>query len=273
MGSVESTARIAEASVSRASARQIALGAAGGLALAIVLWGGYSHHWPWTGINGGTATLWDWLHLLMLPLACAVLPIWFRADTRVGRETKLRGLAVVAVFVLVVVLGYAMPWGWTGFTGNTLWDWFNLILLPLSLVLLPRLLELRGRWLPRHSMIAFGGFVVFVALVVGGYLGKWTWTGFTGNTLWDWMNLMLLPLLLPTVILPALKPIATGRVVYLDQDGSPVKPEVSADDPSPTAEPSPDPQSSAQPSPTTRSPDHEGAATEPARAAVDTNLT
>jgi hypothetical protein len=71
---------------------------------------------------------------------------------------------VLAVFVLVVVLGYAVPWGWTGFTGNTLWDWFGLLFLPLS-------------------------------------LGKWRWTGFTGNTLWDWMNLSPLPLLLPTVIL------------------------------------------------------------------------
>jgi hypothetical protein len=23
--------------------------------------------WSWTGINGATATLWDWLHLLLLP--------------------------------------------------------------------------------------------------------------------------------------------------------------------------------------------------------------
>jgi hypothetical protein len=246
MGPGESTAGGGEPSASRASARQIALGAAGGLALAIVLWGGYGHHWPWTGINGGTATLWDWLHLLMLPLAFVVLPIWFRADTRVARETKRRGLAVFAVFVLVVVLGYAVPWGWTGFTGNTLWDWFGLIFLPLSLILLPRVLELRGRWRQRHSMITFGGFVVFVALVAGGYLAKWTWTGFTGNTLWDWMNLLLLPLLLPTVILPALKPIAAGRVVYLDEDGHPIKPEASADDqtpaPTPAAERPPDPQ-------------------------------
>src|ERR1700729_2469190 len=102
MGPGGSTAGVGEPSANRASARQIALGAVGGLALAIVLWGGYSHHWPWTGINGGTATL------------------------------------------------------------------------------------------------------------------------------WDWMNPLLLPLLLPTVILPALKPIATGRVVYLDQDGNPVKPDVSA---------------------------------------------
>jgi hypothetical protein len=45
-------------------------GAAATLAVvfAVVLWGGYSHRWSWTGINGATATLWDWLHLLLLPL-------------------------------------------------------------------------------------------------------------------------------------------------------------------------------------------------------------
>jgi hypothetical protein len=227
MGAAQTNARVGSPPASRLKTRQVVLGAAGGLALAIVLWGGYSHRWPWTGINGGTATLWDWLHLLLLPLALGVVPVWFRADTRVAPETKARGLAVFAVFVLVVVLGYAMPWGWTGFTGNTLWDWFGLVLLPLSLVLLPRLLELRSGWRRRHSMVACGGFVVFVALVAGGYLGKWTWTGFTGNTLWNWMNLLFLPLLLPLVIVPALKPIVTGRVVYLDENGKPIKPEVS----------------------------------------------
>ncbi|MGH2907680.1 MAG: hypothetical protein ACRDK8_00100, partial [Solirubrobacteraceae bacterium] len=75
------------------------------VAIAIVLGGGYSHRWPWTGINGGSATLWDWLHLLLLPLAVAVLPVWVRADTRVASRTKSRGGAVMAAFVAVVVLG------------------------------------------------------------------------------------------------------------------------------------------------------------------------
>jgi len=38
------------------------------VALAIVVYGGYDRHWSWIGINGRTATLWDWLHLLLLPL-------------------------------------------------------------------------------------------------------------------------------------------------------------------------------------------------------------
>lgn len=35
---------------------------------ALVLWGGYSGRMSWTAINGQTATPWDWLHLLLLPL-------------------------------------------------------------------------------------------------------------------------------------------------------------------------------------------------------------
>ena len=48
--------------------------AACGLALAVVLWGGYSCTWPWTGINGSTATLWDRLHLLPLLLPTVIVP-------------------------------------------------------------------------------------------------------------------------------------------------------------------------------------------------------
>ena len=36
------------------------------------------------------------------------------------------------------------------------------------------------------------------------------------------MNLLFLPLLLPTVIVPALMPIALARVVYLDERGNPI---------------------------------------------------
>jgi hypothetical protein len=214
----------------------MAWSAAAGVALAIVLWGGYSHHWPWTGINGGTATLWDWLHLLMLPLAVAVLPIWFSSKTRVQQETKRVGYAVLAAFILIVILGYTVPWGWTGFRGNTLWDWFGLVFLPLSVVLLPQVQELRGRWRPAHTTVALGGLAVFIALVAGGYLAQWTWTGFTGNTLWNWLNLLLLPLLLPTVILPALTPMATRHVVYLDKDGNPIDPGAEHDHPQTSSE-------------------------------------
>jgi hypothetical protein len=69
----------------RASPARIGVLAAAAAAFTIVLWGGYSRRWSWTGINGHTATLWDWLHLLLLPVAVGVLPIWMSRRTRVTR--------------------------------------------------------------------------------------------------------------------------------------------------------------------------------------------
>jgi hypothetical protein len=45
------------------------------VAATLVLWGGHGHHRPWTGISGRTATLWDWLNLLLLPVAFSRLVI------------------------------------------------------------------------------------------------------------------------------------------------------------------------------------------------------
>ena len=56
---------------------------------AIVLWGGYSQHWSWTGINGQTATLWDWLHLLLLPLLVPLVLVPALTPMAVGRVTQL----------------------------------------------------------------------------------------------------------------------------------------------------------------------------------------
>jgi hypothetical protein len=213
----------------RGIARRSLLAWAGAVVLAVVLWGGYGHHWPWTGINGATATLWDWLHLLLLPLAAAILPIWFRRDTRVHPRSKLFVTAGLMLFSVVVILGYAVPWRWTGFRGNTVWDWFNLVFLPLTLVLIPWFVELRQNWHARHTVMTGLGLAIFLAFVLGGYLASWTWTGFTGNTLWNWMQLVILPLLVPTVILPAFQPIAMRQVIYLDEHGNPVAPPSPAD--------------------------------------------
>ncbi len=67
-----------------------------GLAFAVVLWGGYSHNWRWTGINGRTATLWDWLHLLLLPMAVALLPIWLARKAKLDPLIKRIALAGAA---------------------------------------------------------------------------------------------------------------------------------------------------------------------------------
>ncbi len=182
----------------------------------LVLWGGYGHHWPWTGINGRTATLWDWLHLLLLPLAVAVLPIWLARDAKLDPVIKRVALVCLGVFAVIVLAGYLIPWAWTGFVGNSLWDWLNLVALPVAVALTPLMIAIRAGWSARHTAIAAVAGVVFGAIVLGGYLGHWRWTGFTGNTLWDWMHLLLLPLLLPIVVVPALVPMAKARMTAIE---------------------------------------------------------
>jgi hypothetical protein len=179
---------------------------------ALVLWGGYSHRWPWTGINGHTATLWDWLKLLLLPMAVAILPIWANRDARLDSRVKAGALVAAGLFGVVVLAGYLVPWGWTGFVGNNLWDWLNLVALPVAVALIPVARDLRREWSSRHTAITTAGLAVAAALVLGGYLASWRWTGFTGNTLWAWLHLLLLPLLLPTVIVPSLTPGAHARM-------------------------------------------------------------
>ncbi len=190
--------------------------------VALVLWGGYSQHWSWTGINGQTATLWDWLHLLLLPLAVAFLPIWMSRRTRVGRRQKMAAITALAVFAVVVLAGYLVPWAWTGFSGNNVWDWLELLALPLAVALIPVFGELREKWTRRYTIISGITLAVFATLVLGAYVGDWTWTGFRGNTLWNWLQLLLVPLLIPTVIVPALAPMAVGGVTRLDDDEQPV---------------------------------------------------
>ncbi|MCW2806735.1 MAG: hypothetical protein JWQ93_690, partial [Marmoricola sp.] len=42
---------------------------------------------------------------------------------------------------------------------------------------------------------------VFALLAPAGYRLGWEWTGFTGNTLWDWLKLFLVPFVLPLGLL------------------------------------------------------------------------
>jgi hypothetical protein len=198
---------------------RLRLGAAAVGLFALLVWGSYTQHWSWAGINGHTARLWDWLHLLLLPFVLAFLPIWLSRTTRVSGRRKRSGLIACAAFALLVVLGYTIPWAWTGFKGNTLWDWLGLIALPLAVALVPVIDELRRTWSPRHTLFAVAALCAFAVVVLGGYLAPWKWTGFRHNTVWDWLRLLLLPLLIPTVVVPALKPFwMSGVTVLRDQD-------------------------------------------------------
>jgi hypothetical protein len=188
------------------------------VALVVVVYGGYGHHWSWTGINGQTATLWDWLHLLLLPFAAVLLPLWLRRGASMGPALKAALVALGVAFVALVIAGYTIPWAWTGFVGNSLWDWLNLAALPLAVVLIPVFVELRSRWGRPHVTALTAGLLVFVVLVIAGYTIPWTWTGFTGNTLWNWLHLLLLPLLVPVLLVPLLAPRAMARMGIAEED-------------------------------------------------------
>ena len=60
---------------------------------------------------------------------------WLAHATWVGEYAPPRwaGL-IVGGFVVLAFCGYTIPgMDWTGFTGNTLWDWLQLLLVPLVL--------------------------------------------------------------------------------------------------------------------------------------------
>jgi hypothetical protein len=77
--------------------------------------------------------------------------------------------------------------------GDPLWDWLDLLVLPFSLSLLP--ISLGSSWSRFcETRLALG------LLVIAGYSLDWRWTGFQGNTFWDWLHLLLVPFLLPASV-------------------------------------------------------------------------
>jgi hypothetical protein len=172
------------------------------IALVVLLIGGYAGHWAFTGF-GDNDTLWEWLDLLLLPIAIATLPIWVRHHRYMDRRVRIVLGVLLLMFLVIVVLGYAMQWTWTGFSGQKLWDWLGLILLPFVIVTVRYWSELRPRLLRRHVVVATAFATALTAIIVVGYVRPWEWTGFTGNTLWDWIQLVAVPLLFPLVITPA----------------------------------------------------------------------
>jgi hypothetical protein len=105
---------------------------AGIVALAIALIGGYAFRWSWTGITPRDQ-MWDLLHVIVLPVVLATLPIWYRTRNHWKMEWHAVFGVLGVVFAAIVVGGYALSWGWTGFRGNTLWDWIRLLLVPFVL--------------------------------------------------------------------------------------------------------------------------------------------
>lgn len=133
--------------------RRHVLGAGPVVVAAVLLVGSYGGGWSWTGFRAN-GTLWDWLHLLLLPLAVVTLPLWygsFRAQRRWWSRWRLWILVGLSIaFVIVTVGGYALSWTWTGFQGNTLWDWLELLLVPAILPLVVFWMTHRAREAEPH---------------------------------------------------------------------------------------------------------------------------
>ena len=86
---------------------------------------------------------------------------------------------------------------------------------------------------PYHQAV-----IVFIALgwtvtIIGGYALRWNWTGYEGNTLWDWLQLLLLPLVVPTILLPIALKWVSGNAAQRAQEAR----EAARNSPSPSRPP------------------------------------
>lgn len=103
--------------------------------------GTYAFNWTWTGFKDNN-TLWDWLQLLLLPIALAAVPIWFMAEENQQRiwlaQMRWVLLGVVVVMAVLLIGTYAYGWRWTGFRDHgRVWDWLGLLLVPVIVAVLP----------------------------------------------------------------------------------------------------------------------------------------
>jgi cation transport ATPase len=131
-------------------------------------------------------------------------------STRDEKQIVIRGLkwwtwkrvllALVVIFIVLEIGTYTLNWNWTGFkANNTLWDWLQLLLLPIALAIVPIwLMAEEGQqriWIAQLKWVILASVVILAILFIGSYAFNWTWTGFKGEgTLWDWLSLLLVPI-------------------------------------------------------------------------------
>jgi hypothetical protein len=171
------------------------------VAVLVVLWGGYVQDWRWTGFRANNQ-VWDWLELLLLPIMVGTIPLWIKNASDITPARRVIYLAAIAVFAGFTALAYLVPLSWSGFPGKTLWDWFGLLLLPTALAIAPMVPTALRSLRPHHKAIITVLALGWALTIVGGYALSWGWTGYPGNTLWDWLQLLLLPLIVPIVLVP-----------------------------------------------------------------------
>ena len=182
-------------------------------ALLIVLWGGYIRKWQWTGFEHNQ--LWDWLKLLLLPVALGVIPLWVQYKEFIGKGRRDIYAVLVVAWTAFVIAGYLIPIKWTGFSGVKLWGWLGLLADPAAVATAVTLFDIaaRGgkiRLGPYQKAIIAALLAGWIVTIIGGYPLHWTWTGYTGRVLWDWLGL-LLPLMVPLILLPPLVKWVTGN--------------------------------------------------------------
>ena len=187
------------------------------VAALVVLWGGYRLGWSWTGFQDNNQ-LWDWLQVLLLPVALGTIPLWIQYREYISRPRRVAYGVVIVAWTGFVVAGYLIPpLKWTGFQDQKLSNWLILILLPVALTTTIALTSRRVRSSKAHSLRPYQkGLIVALAVgwivtVIGGYLLHWRWTGYSSYKLWDWLTLLLAPLVFPTILLPALLKWVSGN--------------------------------------------------------------
>ena len=173
--------------------------ASAAVALAVTIVGGEWLGWTWTGFADNN-TVWDWLHLLVLPAVLTAAPVWYSTRRSARVEWRLLFGAIAVAFAVLLVGGYELGWTWTGFDGRTLWDWLELLVLPAAVTAFSIWLALGRRMHRQVRRLGAALLIAFVVLVTAGYGFHWQWTGFPGNTLWDWMHLLLVPFVLPVAL-------------------------------------------------------------------------
>jgi hypothetical protein len=157
----------------------------------------------------------------VFPLVLLLLPLWVTTHGRWRREWRFGLAALAAAFAIVVYGGYELGWDWTGFSGNHLWDWLEMLVLPFTVALLPFWLTAQRRPMRRHALMAAVVLAALATVIVCGYAVLWDWTGFQGNTLWDWMQLFIVPFAIPVAI--AVLSVTAGLALEDERQGQAVR--------------------------------------------------
>jgi hypothetical protein len=190
-----------------------------GIATLVVLLGGYVGRWSWTGFETNNQ-LWNWLHLVLLPVAFGTVPLWLRFAEHMSHTRKVILAGVALAFVGFVIAGYLVPLSWTGFSGNTLWNWLTLIVLPVALISVRAWPSSRREIRNTHIAVFSVLGAAWIVTLIGGYASTWKWTGYQGNTLWDWLSLLLAPLVITTVLVPGAVKWVSGDVARRAQEAA-----------------------------------------------------